>query len=138
MTTEEIEREDAGTKKKYRVVYRYKTYKDGEKEIQSCILLPSGHPLFGVSAETKGICSYFPLPLLTAGHGSRFGSETSEFWWLIFGDEARVGATGKKLERLSLEDIKTSAVPQIVAVLEEGETDPGRFSRIKRSLEADA
>lgn len=138
MTTEEIEREDAGTNKKYRIVYRHKTYKDGEKKIQACILLPSGHPLFEVPEDSPGLQNHFPLPLIDAGQGVLYGTKVRDSWWLIFGDRARSRTNAKELEKLSLEDLKTIAVPQIIAALEEGETNPSRFSRRKKSLEADA
>jgi hypothetical protein len=136
MTTEEIERVDAGTKKNYRIVYRNKTYKNGERELQSCILLPSGHPLFGVVEDAEELHSRFPLALIEAGHGSRFGSEMLESWWLVFGNQAR---TGEGFTSLPLEDLKGLAVPQIIAELKAAETDPKRFSsRPRKAVEAEA
>jgi hypothetical protein len=135
MTTTEIEREDVGTKKQYYVVYRERTYESGEEETQSCILLPAGHPLFGVSEDAKGLQSHFCLPLLTAGYGTSLGNKQLGSWWLIFGDEAR---TEKGIERLPLADIKRLAVPQIVATLEEAEANPTGFLRTRRTREADA
>ncbi len=135
MTTTEIERENVGTNKRYYVVHRHKTYEDGEEVIQSCILLPAGHVLFGVSEDAKGLRSSFPLPLITAGHGTFLGNKQPGSWWLVFENEAR---TQKGLERLSLADLKQFAVPQIVATLEESEADPGHFSRPRRIREADA
>jgi hypothetical protein len=135
MATKEIEREHLGTGKKYYVVYRERTYESGEEETQSCILLPAGHPIFGVSEDANGLQSHFCLPLLTTGHGTSLGNKQLGSWWLIFGDEARME---KDIERLPLADIKRLAIPQIVAALEEGETDSRRFSPRKRGIEADA
>jgi hypothetical protein len=134
MTTTEIEREDVGTRKRYYVVYRHKTYEDGETIIQSCILLPTGHPLFGVSEEAEGLRSRFPLPLLTAGQGTRMGIK-DDSWWLVFGDLAKLD---HGIDTLPFEDIKRLAIPQIVAALEEAEANPTGFLRPRGDREADA
>jgi hypothetical protein len=135
MTTTEIERDNVGTNKRYYVVYRHKTYDDGEVVLQSCILLPAGHALFGVPASAKGLRSSFPLPLITVGHGTFLGNKQPGSWWLVFEDKAR---THQGIERLPLADIKQLAIPQIVATLEESEADPGRFSRRRRSRDVEA
>lgn len=134
MTTTEIEREDAGTRKRYYVVYRHKTYENGETIIQSCILLPTGHPLFGVSEEAAGLRSRFPLPLLAAGQGTRMGIK-DDSWWLVFGDLAKLD---QGIDTLPFEDIKRLAIPQIAATLEAIEAEPALLSGPHRRLEADA
>jgi len=54
MTLREIERGHLAADFQYEIVYRYKTYEeDGEVIIQSCVLLPAGHPFIGIKKGAK-------------------------------------------------------------------------------------
>jgi hypothetical protein len=121
MTTLELEKNPkAGAKGDYQIVYRKRTYEDGEVETQSCILLPETHPLFGVEIKANKVGAVsFPLPLVMVGHGlNGFGVTAKNSWWIILGDRARIKSEKKVL---SLEEIKDFAIPQILKSLEEAE-----------------
>lgn len=135
MTLREIERGYLGANLQYQVVYRYKTYEDGEVIIQSCVLLPAGHPLFGIKKGAKEFRGRFVLPLLMAGRGTyRMSGEDPDSWWLVFADEAH---TENGFERLALGDLKGRAVPKIIEELEAVSASSSLARQAVETTEAD-
>jgi hypothetical protein len=135
MSLREIERVYLGADFQYEVVYRYKTYEDGEEIIESCILLPSGHPYCGLKKGAKEFQGRFVLPLLLAAHGKyRTRGEDPDSWWLVFADEA---LTENGREQLSLEDLKRRAVPKLIAELENAAADSTCTIQTSEELDTD-